>query len=134
MNYQAARVFTALIIMLTGMPLAAQQPGEQWEYQGNMEMMGMKMPVPPTKVCQQADRKEITPPVDKSSNCKFEDVHIQGNTTSFKMICGDPTPMEGSGTATRDGDKLDMNYIMKSEQGEMKFAMTGTKLGECTPN
>ena len=122
----------ALLGMLFTAAVVAQQPGEQWQYQGNMEMMGMKMPVPMSTVCQPPDQKDITPPVEKDSNCKVDDVSTQGNTTTFKMSCGEPTPMEGSGTATRTNDTLEINYAMKSDQGEMKFMMTGKKLGDCT--
>lgn len=135
MNYTFYRgIYSALIAALISLPLTAQQPGEQWEYQGNIEMMGMKMPVPATQVCQQAEKMDMTPPVDTNSNCSVADVKTSGNTTSFRMVCGDPTPMEGSGTTTRTGDQLDMNYTMKSEQGEMKFVMTGKKLGACAAN
>lgn len=126
---------TIYAVMVFGILVAsaqAQEKGEQWQYQGNMEMMGMKMPVPASTVCQRADQKDMTPPVEKDSNCNVDDVSTQGNTTTFKMSCGEPNPMEGSGTATRTNDTMEMNYAMKSEQGEMKFTMNGKKLGECT--
>jgi hypothetical protein len=42
--------------------------------------------------------------------------------------------MEGSGTAVRTEDTLEMNYSMKSAEGEMKFVMAGKKSGSCTLN
>ena len=123
---------TALVLsmgMITA-ALAAQPAGEEWEYQGNMEMMGMKMPLPPVKRCEKPDA-DMTPPVE--NNCTVSDVQTQGNTTSFKIKCGPPEPMEGSGTTTRTNDNLDASYTLKTAEAEMVYTMTGKKLGACTP-
>ena len=123
---------TALVLsmgMITA-ALAAQHAGEEWEYQGNMEMMGMKMPLPPVKRCEKPDAGK-TPPVE--NNCTVSDVQTQGNTTSFKIKCGPPEPMEGSGTTTRTNDTLDASYTLKTADAEMVYTMTGKKLGPCTP-
>jgi hypothetical protein len=120
----------ALTIMLASLPLVAQTAGAEWEYQGNMDMMGMKMPIPPTKRCQNPAEENNTPPVD--SNCEVKDVMTEGNTTSFKIVCGEPDPMEGSGTTTHTDDKVDVTYTMSAEGAVMAFTMTGKKLGACT--
>ena len=125
--------WTALALtasIMSAAPLAAQATGEQWEYTGTMEMMGMKMPMPPAKMCQKPDAAQ-TPPMQ--SNCKVSDVQVQGNTTSFKMMCGPPEAMEGSGKTTRTADRLDTTYRMKSADGEMVYTMSGKKTGACTP-
>jgi hypothetical protein len=119
----------ALAAALAGTRLAAQTTGEEWEYQGSMEMMGMKMPIPATKHCQQQAEQDMTPPVD--SNCSVTDVRTEGDTTSFRIQCGPPAPMEGNGTTTRTDDHLESRYTLKSAEGEMSFAMTGRKLGNC---
>ncbi len=127
-HYRIARTALFLTAALANAPLVAQTMGEEWEYQGNMEMMGMKMPIPPNKRCEKPEQDK-TPPVD--SNCKVSDVQTEGNTTSFNMECGPPDPMQGSGTTTRTDDQLDSRYTLKSEEGEMSFTMTGKKLGDC---
>ena len=132
MNYKFYHIgcaALALTVTLASTSLLAQQSGEEWEYQGNMEMMGMKMPIPPTKRCQNPGEENNVPPVE--SNCEINDVVTEGNTTSFKMACGEPNPMQGSGTTTRTDDNLDVKYTLKSPEGEMSFAMTGKKLGAC---
>jgi hypothetical protein len=123
---------TALILTATfaTASLAAQAAGEEWEYLGNIDMMGMKMPLPPTKRCEKPDADK-TPPVE--SNCKISDVKTAGNTTSFKIKCGPPEPMEGSGTTTHTNDTLDASYTLKTAEAEMVYTMTGKKLGPCTP-
>lgn len=131
MNYNFSGISYILILaaILTIPALVAQTTGEEWEYQGNMQMMGMSMPIPLTKVCQEVNQ-EMTPPVD--GNCEVNDIQAQGNITSFKMHCGPPEPMEGSGTTTRTNDRIEMKYTMRSEAGEMNFNMSGRKLGSCT--
>jgi hypothetical protein len=128
-NFNGINSILTLVTILAMSSLVAQTPGEEWEYQGNMQMMGMSMPVPLTKVCQEVEQ-EMTPPVD--GTCEVNDVQTQGNTTSFKMRCGPPEPMEGSGTTTRTDDRIDMKYTMRSEAGQITFNMTGRKLGSCT--
>jgi len=118
-----------LTLLLAGSPLVAQQAGEEWEYQGNMDMMGMKMPIPATKRCQNPAEENNTPPVE--SNCEVKDVVTEGNTTSFNMVCGEPDPMQGSGTTTRTDATVDMKYSMTTEEAVMTFTMTGKKLGAC---
>ncbi len=125
-----ACVALALAMTIASHPLAAQSAGEEWEYQGNIDMMGMKMPIPPTKRCQNPAEENITPPVD--SNCEVKDVMTEGNTTNFRIVCGEPDPMEGSGTTTHTDDKVDVSYTMTAEGAVMAFTMTGKKLGACT--
>jgi hypothetical protein len=131
MNYNLTGIsyILALTATLASPSPVAQTMGEEWEYQGNMQMMGMSMPVPLVKVCQEVEQ-EMTPPVD--GNCEVHDFQTQGNTTTFKMRCGPPELMEGSGMTTRTDDLIDMKYTMRSEAGEMTFNMTGRKLGSCT--
>ena len=116
--------------LMTAGPLAAQSAGEMWEYTGTMEMMGMKMPLPPTKMCQKPDAAK-TPPVQ--NNCKVSDVQVKGNTTSYKILCGPPEPMEGTGSSTTTADKIDFTYRLKSPDGEMVTNMSGKKTGTCAP-
>ena len=127
-HYRIGAAILMLAAALGSARLAAQGAGEEWEYQGSMEMMGMQMPIPATKVCQQP-MQDMTPPVE--GNCQVTDVRTEGTTTSFKMQCGPPNPMEGSGTTTRTGDSIESRYTLKSAEGEMTFATTGRKLGDC---
>lgn len=120
---------TLALTLLASAPLLAQQSGEEWEYQGSMNMMGMSMPIPATKRCQLPEQNK-TPPMD--STCQVSDIQTQGDTTTFKVRCSDPEPMEGSGTTTLTSDHLDSSYTLKLAEGEMTFSVTGKKLGACT--
>jgi hypothetical protein len=108
----------------------AQAVGESWEYTGTMEMAGMKMPMPPTRACTSMGETSA-PPVDP--RCTVSDVKTSGNRTSFRVVCGPPDPMEGSGESTRTGDRIESRYRLKSSGGEMVMAFSGRKLGACTP-
>ena len=109
--------------------LHAQSTGEEWEYQGTMDMMGMQMPIPVNRRCEEPER-EKTPPVE--GNCEVTETGTRGDTTSFTVSCGPPTPMEGSGTTTETEDRRESNFTIKSADGEMSFAITGRKIGPCT--
>ncbi|MDL2336704.1 MAG: DUF3617 family protein [Pseudomonadota bacterium] len=134
MPHCPCRQFTAavslmLVIACAG-PVEAAEVGEQWEYSGTMDMMGMKMPVPATKVCTKAGG-DTTPPVDK--NCRLGDVKVSASRSSYRVVCGPPNPMEGSGEATRQGDTSQSVMRMKSSSGDVTVTTVGRKLGPCTP-
>jgi hypothetical protein len=103
--------------------------GEQWEYTQTMEMGGMKMPMPPMKVCTRPG-KDVVPPADK--RCQLTDLRTSGDRTQWKVVCTGPNAMEGSGEATRKGDRLDAVMHMKSKEGEMTMTSLGRRLGPCT--
>lgn len=106
----------------------AAPAGESWEYSGAMEMMGMKMPMPPQQVCHKAGETAV-PPVDK--RCATKDVKASGSKATFRIVCGPPDPMEGTGEMTRKGDRSEAVYRLKSKQGEMTMTMNGRRLGPC---
>lgn len=109
-------------------PATAAAPGESWEYSGQMQMMGMQMPMPPQQVCHKAGDTAV-PPVDK--RCKTQDIKATGSKATFRIVCGPPDPMEGSGEITRKGDRSEAVYRLKSTQGELVMTMNGRKLGPC---
>ena len=108
----------------------AQAVGESWEYTGTMEMGGMKMPMPPTRACTGMGEASA-PPVDP--RCAVSDVKTSANRTSFRIVCGPPNPMEGSGESARTGDRIESRYRLKSSDGEMVMTLSGRKVGACTP-
>ena len=130
MKAQLRVAAAACAVVLSGMA-SSQTKGEEWEYAMTMETAGMKMPMPPTRVCARPDEGN-TPVVDK--NCQLNDVKTSGSTTSFRIICGPPEPSEGSGRFTRKGDRVEGRYMLKSADGEMVFASDGRKVGACDPS
>lgn len=117
---------------LVGAPCAVAQPtGEEWDYALTMEMEGMKMPLPSSKVCVRPDEGN-TPPMDK--NCKLKDRKVSGNTTTFHIVCGPPEPGELKGQFTRKGDRVEGRYTMTQGSDTMTVVAVGRKLGACDPS
>ncbi|MDH5265543.1 MAG: DUF3617 domain-containing protein [Betaproteobacteria bacterium] len=128
--------FTAALTALTVLapaasPEAAPAKGEQWDYAMTMEMEGMKMPLPATRVCV-APEEGNTPPVEK--HCKLKERKVRGITTTFHIVCGPPEPGELKGEFTRKGDRVEGRYTMKQDGESMTVVATGRKLGDCDPS
>jgi hypothetical protein len=114
---------------LVGTPCALAQPkGEEWDYALTMEMEGMKMPLPSSKVCVRPDEGH-TPPVDK--NCKLKDRKVSGSTTAFHIVCGPPEPGDLKGRFTRNGDRIEGRYVMTQGGDTMTVAAIGRMRGAC---
>jgi hypothetical protein len=109
-------------------PVSAQTRGEEWEYAMATEVEGMKLKLPPSKVCLRPEEGN-TPTVDK--NCQLKDVKVSGGTTNFRIVCGPPEPGEGIGRFTRKGDRVEGRYTMKNADGEMVVTTDGRKVGTC---
>jgi hypothetical protein len=113
-------------LLTTGAAFAA--PGEEWSYTGDMEMMGMKVPIPASKVCEDP-KQPRTPPME--GNCTFSNVQAKGNTTSFDFACAAPDKSSGSGKVTLAGNKTNARYTMDAEGTRGVVTLTGTKVGAC---
>ncbi len=128
------RGYVAIMALATlvGTQCALAQPkGEEWDYALTMEMEGMKMPLPSSKVCARPDEGN-TPPVDK--NCKLRDRKVSGSTTTFHIVCGPPEPGELKGRFTRKGDRIEGRYVMTQGRDAMTVAAIGRMLGACDPS
>ncbi len=117
----------ALAALTGASDLHAASVKQSWAYSGTLEADGMKMPLPSTTVCVAVD--ETTPPLDK--RCKASDVKTVGDKTSFRIVCGKPDPMQGSGESTRSGDTIQSIYRLKSADGEVVTRLTGRRVGSC---
>jgi len=119
------------LLALAPLPAAAQPNGEQWEYSMAIDMGGMKMPLPATKVCTRPDEGN-TPPVEK--HCQLKEHKVSGATTNFRIVCGPPEPGEMKGQFTRKGDRVEGRYTMKQGGETMTVISNGRKLGMCDPS
>lgn len=106
----------------------AASVGEEWEYQGTAEMMGMKMPVGPAKHCQRGNEPS-TPPME--GNCTFSNVTKQGTTTKFDFACAPPDEITGSGIAILKDGQIITKYAMKSDGRDGTVTLVGKKIGKC---
>lgn len=127
----AALGIVVVAAVLSSTDTIGQTKGEEWEYAMATEMGGMKLQLPPSKICARPD-EGTTPVVDK--NCQLKDVKVNGATTNFRIICGPPEPSEGTGRFTRKADRVEGRYTMKNSDGEMVVIANGRKIGSCEPS
>lgn len=130
MRSPAALIVFGVLYALGGALDARAAGGEQWEYQGTVEMMGMKLPIAPTKVCQQPDAPQV-PPME--GTCSFSDVSRKGGTTKFSFTCEPPEAATGSGIAVLKDNQIITKYAMTTEDGEGTVTLLGKRLGACEP-
>lgn len=102
--------------------------GEEWEYQGSMDMMGFKMPIKPVKACQEKDAPSAPPMED---NCKISDLRQEGNTSYFSFVCTGADAGSGTGTTTVTGTTLQSRYTLKTPDGDGTVTLNGKKIGDC---
>lgn len=110
---------------------AAAAKGEEWEYAMTVEMEGMKMPLPPSKVCVRPEEGN-TPPVEE--HCKVKERKVSGATTSFHVVCGPPEPGELKGQFARKGERVEGRYTMTQGGDTMTVVANGRRLGNCDPS
>ncbi|MEW5882424.1 MAG: DUF3617 family protein [Pseudomonadota bacterium] len=112
-------------------PALAQPKGDEWDYALTVQMGGMQMPLPASKVCARPDEGN-TPPVDK--HCQIKERKVSGATTSFRIVCGPPEPGEMKGQFTRKGDRVEGRYTMTQGGESMTVVAVGKRLGACDPS
>ena len=116
------------ICALLGSGSALAAPGEEWVYNGKMEMMGMKMPVEAVTLCNAPDQPNV-PPLE--GNCTYTNVVTEGSTTSFEFECTGADAGKGTGKSTLNGDTSTSEYTLKTPDGSTTVSMMGKKGGSC---
>lgn len=136
------KVLLACVIALPSIAWAGpamMQPG-MWEIVTKMEMPGMPVAMPPTKVThcytpQDVENTDKTIPKDQS--CKLDSHSVIGNKVSWTVSCKDKSGnMKGSGEMTYKGTSYDGTMKMSVQsRGEQPMNITyrysGRRLGEC---
>jgi len=128
-NFTVSRLLAVLCCSVGITCAASAATGEEWEYSQTMSMSGMKVPMPPMKVCEKADL-ELLAPVDK--RCQVTQLKKDGAKVHWKMVCAAPDPMEGTGWSSRKGDRVEAETHIKTSNGEMDIVSKGKKTGPCT--
>lgn len=111
---------------------APQMTPGMWEYTVKVEMPGMNMPGNTVKQCYTpadvADSRKALP-VDK--HCDVSDMKTEGNTVSWKMRCGGPQAMSGSGTMTLEPTRTSGIIKMSTQGMNMTEHIEGKRIGDC---
>ena len=131
--------YFAAVLALAGFTSAQADINVQeglWEISNHIEMSGMPIKIPDTKITQCIDKTKVIPKSDEKINkyCKVIDQKIDGDTVSWKMEC--KNNMESEGSVTYHGETFEGNIQTKMEvpnMGTMTMTITATgkRIGEC---
>lgn len=137
------RIFSGLGLVLIAQYLGASAAvaaglDDLWEMTSKVEMPGMPMAMPPqtVKVCTPKG-KQADSMVPREGNCKVQDLKQTGNKTTFKIACGGPDPMTGSGEIVTLGpDAYKGTTHISTNAGGQRVTMTNSfsakRVGSCT--
>lgn len=107
-----------------------------WEITSKIEMSGIPVQIPETKVSQCINKEKIIPKTNKKVNehCTISEQKIEGNTVTWKMNCAGK--MESQGSITYHGDTFEGLITTQTEVPNMGMMtmtihLTGKRTGEC---
>jgi hypothetical protein len=131
-------LFVLLIVFVPGVLLAADNMREgMWEITSTMEMPGMPMKMPPTKIkhCYtKEDIKDQKKMVNRDKNCTVTELKSSGNKISWKMKCTGQSAGTFSGETVFSGDSYDSVMKMQADttKGQpMTMKIKGKRVGAC---
>ena len=101
-------------------------PGLYWEQTMSGQMGGFTMPAKTSKVCMPKNQWE-QPPKMGSDDCTFSELKRSSSKMTWKMTC--KNGMTGEGEMTWTGDSYAGWTNMTTPAGDMKWNMSGKRLG-----
>jgi len=110
-----------------------------WEITNTIEISGIHMKMPETKISQCISKKKIVPRTDKKVNkyCTVSDQQINGDTVTWKMKCTNDMHSDGSVTyhgETFEGVVRASTKVPHIGTMEMTIHTSGKRTGECKKN
>lgn len=125
---------------LSGIALAQIAAREgKWEITVEMEMPGMPMKLPATKVTQCLTKEDLADPGKSAprgpkdnSNCQTSDYKVDGNKVTWSMECKGKEAMTGTGEIVFAADSYDGWMKIVTAGTEMTMTYSAERLGECT--
>jgi len=106
----------------------------QWEMVSSMEMPGMPMAMPPTKIKHCFTKEDVKDPkktITTDKNCKVTDLKQSGNKVTWNMKCTGEHSGEFSGETVFKKDAYTSNMKMQTEGMTMKMQVKAKRLGDC---
>ena len=113
---------------------AGPQRAGKWQMtiQTEMPNMPMKIPAVTTETCvtkEQAEKPE-PPKSQRTSDCKFSDYKIEGNTVSWTMSC-EKQKLTGEGKITYSAESFEGAMHAKMSDMEVTTKYSGKRIGDC---
>ena len=105
-----------------------------WEVITTMDMPGMPMQMPPTKLkhCySKEDVKDQKKTITTDKNCTVTDLKQSGNKVSWKMKCSGKRAGVFSGETVYHGDSYDSTMKMNTQGQVMNMKVKAKRLGNC---
>ena len=138
-NRCGKRTLVASALVSLAQIVHAQGAGDLYEVTVKMEMAGMPMQMPAITqrncVKKGGNDADLVP---HQENCKVTDVKRTGNRMTFALACTGRDAMKGTGDFTFAGDgysgQIRLMGKMENEDVQMTQAITGRRIGACTPS
>jgi len=123
------------ILALPATCLAADPMREgQWELISSVEMPGMPMEIPPTKIKHcftKEDVKDQKKTISTDKNCTVTDIKQSGNKVTWKMKCTGENAGTFSGETVYKGDAYDSTMKMQTQGRTMNMKVKAKRIGNC---
>jgi len=107
----------------------------QWELITTMDMPGMPIEMPPTKIkhCYtKEDVKDQKKTISTDKNCTVTDLKQSGNKVTWKMKCTGKNAGVFSGeTVYKGGDAYESTMKMQTEGHTVNMKVKARRLGDC---
>jgi hypothetical protein len=129
----AIAIMSTLVLPVTIFAADTMREGK-WELITTMEMQGMPMKMPPTKIehCYSKDDvKDQKKVISTEKNCTVTDLKQSGNKVTWKMKCTGKNPGDFSGETVFKGDAYDSIMKMEAQGQIMNMKVKAKRLGNC---
>ena len=126
-------VLSALVIPAASFAGDTMREG-YWELTTTMEMPGLPMKVPPTKVkhCYtKEDVKDQKKTITTDKNCTVTDLKQSGNKVTWKMTCTGKNAGVFTGETVYKTDAYDSTMKMQTQGQTMNMKVKAKRLGNC---
>ena len=126
-------VLSILSFTATGFAADTMRDG-YWELITTMEMPGMPMKMPPTKLkhCYSKDDvKDQKKTITTDKDCTVTDLKQSGNKVTWKMKCTGKNAGTFSGETVYRGDAYDSTMKMQTQGQTMNMKINAKRLGNC---
>ena len=130
----------AVLFVVWGLsvPVLAQTPRKDGNWEVTMEVEIEGMPAMPPKTMTQCVSKEDVADPQKpllgraSNNCNVSDHKVEGNKVSWSMKCEPPEAMSGTGEILYGDDAYTGSMKIVREGRTINMKYSGKRLGDCT--